>query len=82
MVSDENPSVYDSVPHSITLSHFQPATQNEVKQTIMSINNSTCELDPVIKKCLPAFLPLITALANELLTDGFPPSLKKPLIIV
>jgi hypothetical protein len=84
MVSNENSSVDDSVPHSITLSHFQPATQNEVKQTIMSINDSTCELDPVpthvIKKCLPAFLPLITALANKLLTDGFPPSLKKSVI--
>jgi hypothetical protein len=70
--------------HNLILSRFELASQKEVKKTIMSISDSTCELDPVptrvVKKCLPAFLPLITALVNKIFEDGLPPSLKMSVI--
>jgi len=73
IVSNEISSVEDSVSQSVTLYHFELATQKEV-------NDSICELDHVstriIKTCLPSYLPLITSLANKILTDGFPSALK------
>jgi hypothetical protein len=73
---------------NIVLRQFDPASHAEVKKVILSIQNSSSELDPipthVIKGCLSVFLPLFTALANKIIAEGMPHQLKmaviKPLI--
>ena len=75
-----------------TFSNLRPTTTDEVKQLIFTMNNKSCNLDPIpawlLKDCIHELLPMITAIANLSLTSGiFPdrcrqaiirPLLKKP----
>jgi hypothetical protein len=67
------------------LSQVTPTTHKAIVKVIRSTKNTSSELDPIpthiIKKCMFAFIPLITVLANKILADGLPPLIKTQLII-
>lgn len=50
------------------LTSFEPTTEDEVRKIIMKSSSKTCCLDPlptsILKKCLPALLPIITKIIN------------------
>lgn len=62
----------------LILSHFDLATEAEVKAAILGSSNATCPLDfiptAVLKSCLDALLPPITTLINLCLKESTFPS--------
>lgn len=67
------------------LSHFNPATTDEVRAAILASSNATCCLDfiptPVLKSCLDSLLSPITALINLCLKESTFPSCFKTALI-
>ena len=71
---------------SSKLSHFTPASENEIRKFIIKASDSSCELDPIptciLKKNLDIFVPVVTKLVNSSLETGiFPDNFKKANII-
>ena len=72
-----------------SMSTFEPASEEEVKQAILSSSNASCFLDFMptdkLKLCLPVLIKPITVLVNKCLSQGeFPEKFKvaivKPLL--
>ena len=68
-----------------TLGSFKLFTSTDVNDIIKSMNNKSCELDPVptwlLKHCLPELLAFITLIVNISLQDGqFPEGLKSAIV--
>ena len=64
-----------------TISMFQPASEDEIRNIIMKSPSKSCELDHVptflIKQCIYVFVPYFTVIVNKSLEFGyFPDSLK------
>ncbi len=57
------------------LTHFKPATQDEVRIVVMKSPSKSCELDPLptnlLKKVLECLLPLITRIINKSLVECY-----------
>ena len=72
-----SPHSNPTVPPPI-LSSFSPATQEEVRNVILSMSDSTCSLDflptKLLKSCLPALLTPITNLINLCIAESTVPS--------
>jgi hypothetical protein len=71
---------------STTLSHFEPATMEEVKKIIMSSPSKTCPLDPIptslVKANVDVMTPIITSIINKSLASGeVPRALKYALVL-
>ena len=79
-------STADSSVSETYLTVLQPATQEEVKKTIMSSSSTTCILDPIptnlLKQCLDVLLPSITAIINRSLLEAEVPACFKIAIII
>jgi hypothetical protein len=60
------------------LTHFKPATQDEVRIVVMKSPSKSCELDPLptnlLKKVLECLLPLITRIINKSLVESDVPA--------
>ena len=65
---------------------LQPASEEEVRKTIMSSSSTTCALDPLptplTKDCLDVLLPTITAIINRSLREADVPESFKLAIII
>ena len=64
---------------------FKLLTCTDVSEIIKSMNNKSCELDPIptwiLKNCLPEVISYITLIVNLSLQDGiFPESLKSAIV--
>lgn len=62
----------------VPLTHFDPATEDEVKKVLSSAPNKSCELDPLptwlIKQCSEHLTPLITTIVNKSLSTSHVPA--------
>ena len=79
--SSELDSTFQETTCASRLDILELCTQNELEGVIKNSSNSSCELDPIptplVKKCLPVFLPILTDLVNLSLKTGcFPTALK------
>ena len=67
------------------LSHFSPATADEVKSAILSSSDATCSLDIIptrlLKSCLDSLVIPITTIINLSLSEGSFPTVLKSAII-
>ena len=76
----------DSVQSSVTLSYFEPATEEEISKLIMSVPPKSCSLDPLptwlLKECLGAALPVITKIVNLSLETGIVPTSMKEAVVI
>ena len=82
--NNANPSLIHTTPSSTppSLSHFLPASSNEVKNAILMSSDATCSLDIIptflLKSCLDSLLHPITTIINLALSEGtFPDIFKK-----
>ena len=74
-------SAATNVSMDTTISMFQPASEDEIRNIIMKSPSKSCELDHVptflIKQCIDVFVPYFTVIVNKSLEFGyFPDSLK------
>ena len=65
---------------------FEMASENEVRQIITHMSDSTCTLDVIptkrLKDCLEGFIKPITVLINKCFSDGkFPKCFKKAVVV-
>lgn len=72
---DGNPMDYmNKSPPDDKFSEFKTLTEDDVLQLIKSSSNASCELDPIptklLKQCVHALLPIITAILNLSLSNG------------
>jgi len=70
-------------PH---ISKFLAATEEEVRQTILSMSDATCTLDvlptPKLKECVNAFVKPVTTIVNKCFATGqFPTKFKHALVV-
>ena len=65
---------------------FEPVTSENISNLIGSCPNKSCSLDPiptwVIKKLVPYFSPILTAICNASINSGVVPSALKSAIVV
>ena len=73
----ESKTLDQSFPERVSDSHldsFERCTEEELKHIITNSSDSSCELDPLptplLKKCLPVFLPYLTHIVNLSLESG------------
>lgn len=69
----------------LVFTSFRPVTDNELLQTIISLPEKSCELDPIptwlLKQCAHELLPIISTLINLSLVSGsFPDDFKTAII--
>ena len=67
------------------LSQFEEASEQEVRQTILSMSDATCILDILptrkLKDCLDGMIKPITLIVNKCLTEGhFPTKFKHAIV--
>ena len=65
------------------LTHFEEASEDEVRQIIIDSATKLCELDAIptwlLKECLDTLLPVITKITNLSMSTGMlPDNLRKP----
>ena len=82
---DENPQEPPKISSPPEFGTFRPVTSEELVKVIRSLNNKTCDLDPVpsklVGKCVHELTPVIMAIVNGSLVSGvFPSVLKKAVI--
>lgn len=68
------------------LAEFSSATEDEVRQCILSMSDATCDLDIIptkrLKECVDAFVKPITILINKCFQEGrFPTRFKQALVV-
>ena len=76
---------WDPISPPATLTHFTPASEEEVRQAILSSSDATCDLDfiptKLLKSCLDPLLRPITHLVNLCIREGTVPDIFKQSLI-
>ena len=83
---DTDPLHLDHGHNTPELSHWEPATEEEIRKIIIKSSSATCPLDPIptwlLKQNVDILVPVITKIVNLSLATGEVPSTLKMAIII